>query len=381
MTQPPDIRRKFQLTDLERNNNKYWQIEFWAATDRCRVVYGRVGAEVVQDDTRTLKYVESKIAEKLRKGYVEIDLPAVPVVTAPIKQVIDPKVADLIDLIFNEAGERIAQYLAVGITALSQNQIDRGRTVLLEAQGYKKRRDKKALLAAIQTYYNLIPTQLPRKIDPDVLVAEFDFSEQETRLSQLEVALVTYTATGKSIEHYQMLGAEIHLLSQTSRTYEQITDYIARTAGGTARIQDIYTVTIPHERAAWEQCKIGKKNIAALFHGTRNHNVRHILNKGLIIPKMAANGSRMGRGIYFADMAQRSLSYTGSTRRHAPHMLFVCDVALGRSKQLDGSHPHLTAAPRFHQSVHGVASWSGMDEWIVYRPEQATIRAVVTLKQ
>jgi poly [ADP-ribose] polymerase 2/3/4 len=368
------IYRRFQCTDIQKNNNKYWQIEFWEANNRCRVVYGRVGAETVEESTRTRAYVESKIAEKLRKGYVELDLRGLAASASAAASALDPKVAKLIDLIYSEAAERIAEYLATGLDALSPEQIGKGRQLLLKAQKLQKARRKKTLL---QAYYNLIPTRLPRKIEADTLMRDFDFAEQENRLNQLETALATQTTGDGVDDRYRRLGTEISPLPQTAPAYEQIVDSVARTSAGLARIRDIFRITVPHERAAWDACAAGKHHIVSLFHGTRNPNIRHILNKGLIIPKIATNGSRFGRGVYFADQSRRSINYTGSHRTAMPRMMFVADVALGTPCQLAGDNPILTEAPSGYDSVWGVQSWSGMDEFIIYNTAQQTIRALV----
>lgn len=377
MSISPTIYRRFQSMDVQKNSNKYWQIEFWEDTNRCRVMYGRVGAETVEDSTRTRAYVDSKIAEKLRKGYMELDLRDVADSASAAASTLDPKVAELIDIIFSEAAERIAEYLATGLDALSPAQISKGRQLLVKAQRLKQNRRKKALLQAIQTYYNLIPTRLPRKIEADTLVQGFDCAEQENRLNQLETALATQTAGDGVDARYRKLGADITPVQQTEAAYEQVVDQVTRTSGGAARIRDIFRITVPQERANWEACNAGKHHIVSLFHGTRNPNIRHILNKGLIIPAIATHGSRFGRGVYFADQSRRSINYTSTSRAAHPRMMFVADVALGTSCQLAGDSPALTAAPPGYDSVWGVQSWSGMDEFIIYNPAQQTIRALV----
>lgn len=397
MTQPePDIRRKFQLTDLDRNSNKYWQIEYWDATSRCRVVHGRVGAERVIDETRTRTYVEQKIREKLSKGYVEIDLhvPQAAPAPTPAPQVaalslLAPKVQQLVNWVFSEAGERISQYLAVGVDALSQAQIARGRLLLALAQQQHQQQQRDALRQTVQDYYNAIPTQLPRRIEPDALVQSFcgNFAEQEDRLNQLEAALATYTAmqapqaSGQQVSQYMALGAEISLLPQSDPTYGQITDYITSSAvhGYCPRIRDIFTVNVPSERAAWESCQRGKHLVRALFHGTATHNVRHILRTGLICPKVPSNGRAFGHGIYFACQSTKSTNYCSSRGRGVPQMLFIVDVALGSQYETEVSMPNLSEPPRGYDSLWARAGRSlRFDEFIVYNAAQQTIRAVVT---
>ena len=67
-----------------------------------------------------------------------------------------------------------------------------------------------------------------------------------------------------------------------------------------------------------------------LWHGTKNENLMSILLKGLKVkpPNAAHTGSLFGNGIYFADMATKSLDYTSSGSAKHFYML-LCEVALG----------------------------------------------------
>ena len=107
---------------------------------------------------------------------------------------------------------------------------------------------RQELLALVKEFYNTIPTRLPSRIDPDQIVREFvsDLHEQEDRLDQLEAGLATHTATLKG---QNPLGdVEIKVTSATSKAYEQVVDYVLRTAGGSLNVQDVFTIEIPKER-------------------------------------------------------------------------------------------------------------------------------------
>src|ERR671928_1699485 len=114
----PAERRKFQLTNLDGNNNKYYLVETWPLADGqvfFRATYGRVGsAPQVDEKVASAAWVERKIREKTGKGYQEVTLHRPAVVAAapaPIVQVA-PKVQQLVDYIYAEAGEKIASYLS-----------------------------------------------------------------------------------------------------------------------------------------------------------------------------------------------------------------------------------------------------------------------------
>ena len=142
----PDSRRKFQLTEFGGNHNKWWQVEVWdlgGGTVHMRTTWGRVGATPQSKDRLCGEVeVQRTIQDKKAKGYQELDLhtprvgtpAALPAGGGPAATPDLPrKVVELLDLIFKEAGERIASYLAVAVDALSQAQIRRARDLLGQA--------------------------------------------------------------------------------------------------------------------------------------------------------------------------------------------------------------------------------------------------------
>ncbi len=422
-TGAPDTRRKFQLTEFGDNHNKWWQVETWdlgGGKVRMRATWGRVGsAPQSRDKICREAEVERTIAEKRAKGYQELDLHTPPVVTettsaAPVVAPTPRKVVELLDIIFKEAGERIASYLATSVDALSQAQIARGRDLLDEATRHYQtwrqstsRADFVTLVESVTSYYNTIPTQLPRNLRDQRVLEEVvtgfcqDFGEQETRLNQLEAALATYAArtTGAAASHdpYDLLGARIDLLPEEDEAYEKIVDYLSATArhGYDIRVRDIFEITIPSERAAFETNTFGAKRVLRLTHGTNNANVRHILHErgagsGLRLPRSYTNGWMFGPGIYFANVASKSAQYCRGGARY-PRMMFLADVAVGKMYLAPTDMGAAREAPKRHHSVWGKAhhtkSWGGKlayDEFIVYRQEhvyrqeQQTLRYLVT---
>lgn len=400
----PAERRKFQLTNLDGNNNKFWMVETWPLPDGTvfsRVTYGRVGTTPQVDEKVTnAAAIERKIKEKTGKGYQEVTLhrPSV-VAAAPLSaSAIDPRVQQLVDWIFGEAGEKIASYLAVGVDALSQDQIERGRRLLLLAQHQHATWEQtpsqaagELLAATVQNFYNAIPTQLPSRIDRQQVVLQFckQFDEQEDRLNQLEAAIATSLVqqSNPQVSRYDALGADIHLLPQNDSRYQDICDYIERTSvhGYRVRIRDIFTLTVPDDRRAFEENTRGRKRIELLFHGTAGQNVRHILRTGLICPKTASHGRMFGHGIYFANKSTKSTNYCSVRRRGVPHFLFLADVAIGRPFLAQEAMPDRRKAPWLYDSVLGqagyTAAWGGklqFDEHIVYSAAQQTLRYLVT---
>jgi poly [ADP-ribose] polymerase len=405
-------RRMYQLTDLTGNHNKFYMVELWPAPDgkvRFRASWGRVGSKPQSSEKIVTPYaVEAQVAEKMRKGYrrVELHRPEVEIIAQPDDPPLpklDPKVVQLVDWVFLEAGEHIRSYLAVEVDALGQDQINEGRRLLGETQTqyntlrlnpFKRDQNMKVLADTVQSYYNAIPTKLPARMDPETVVLDFckQLDDQEDRLLQLEAAIAMMKVERKhpGQSHYQTLGANINVLSTDDPARMDIVSYVERTQvhGYKIRVRDVFEVCIPDERKAYEQNKRGLSRRELLFHGTHNRNVRHILRQGLICPRAASNGRMFGNGIYLANRASKSTNYCAAGRSGFPNMLFVVEAALGNA-YMAPTAKSFNKPPAGHDSVWGKAghtkAWAAFklqhDEFIVYRPEQQTIRYLVTFER
>jgi poly [ADP-ribose] polymerase len=424
-TTDPDEMYMYQYTNMGHNNNKDYLYKVWdRGGNNVHVVgiFGRVGETHVTWNYGpiTRKKFESMIRERIRpeseggKGYKPVDLhkPTVQTVATPSAPsvTIDSAVATLTNLIFSESGSHIKTYLATTVEQLSQSQILQGRAYLTQAQNLlntlitqsssSRIRDViyyawsatnstlNELVDVVETFYNTIPTRLPRKIERREVTTDFcsSLSEQEDRLDQLEAAIATNKVVTRGGSQVQAIGADIKRVTDPA-IYDQIKKLVTSTAvhGYSIRILDIYEVEIPAERSAYTANKIGVSNKQMLFHGTRNANVLHILRSGLIIPSMASNGRMLGNGIYFANKASKSTNYCSNTSYSAPYMLLIAEAALGNmyiAPQATGYN----SPPSGYDSVFGKAGHTrtygygtlANDEFVVYKPQQQTIRYLVT---
>ena len=409
----PSERMMYQLTDLVDNHNKFYLVELWPEQGdvvRFRATWGRVGARPqVKEKLATRREVEKQIAEKCRKGYRPVELPRPQVVTGDASgssepaPLLDPKVVQLVEWVFAEAGGHIQSYLAVPVEALSQAQVEEGRRLLAQAQRlhalhpfnpFGRDKNLEALVANVQAYYNSIPTILPARIDRDEVVKRFcaQFSEQEERLNQLEAAIATLKEQRRhpGLTRYQSLGAHLRALPTEDENRKAIFSYIERTQvhGYSMKVRDVFEVEIPGERSAYETNKRGTSRRELLFHGTHNRNVRHILRTGLVCPKTPSHGRMFGNGIYLANKATKSGLYCSSSARSIPNMMLVTEAALGEAFAAPQAAMY-DAPPRGFDSVWGKAGYTSLgsvagtctlanDEFIVYSPTQQTIRYLVT---
>lgn len=400
-TRSPDQLRKFLFHNTDANNNKYWNVEYWQPEGVAHYVWGRVG-DAGQEVTKLTSpsELQKKIQEKFKKGYKELQLHQIaiaPVVTAgPTTTGLHSKVIDVCQLIFREANEAIAKYLQnnVRVENLSKVQIDTGRNILGVAQQQidllnKGTRAAEPLLkSTMGLYFSTIPTQLPRKIDADLLLLNFknDIQNHLDALDQMEAALATTTTPapvpgGVNQSILDVLGARLEYVASNDSDHKRLCDKISHTHGRhmfRMEVRDIFRVVIPNERKCYETSGRGKNNRQELYHGTRSPNVRHILRSGLTVPRVYTNGWMFGAGIYFADQCTKSAQYCSSSQG-TPHFMFLADVDLGRQFVAPGPGSW-REAPSGYDSVWGKAGESRVinNEFIVYTQGQQTIRYLIT---
>lgn len=72
-----------------------------------------------------------------------------------------------------------------------------------------------------------------------------------------------------------------------------------------------------------------------LWHGSRLSNWGGILSRGLLIapPSAPVSGYRLGKGVYFANVAEKSIGYA-APRSGQTILLLLCEVALGKPAEL-----------------------------------------------
>lgn len=74
-----------------------------------------------------------------------------------------------------------------------------------------------------------------------------------------------------------------------------------------------------------------------LFHGSALFNFIGILSQGLRIapPEAPVTGYMFGKGVYFADMFDKSFAYAArGFNQQDSYLMLMCEVVLGKSKEL-----------------------------------------------
>jgi poly [ADP-ribose] polymerase len=113
-----------------------------------------------------------------------------------------------------------------------------------------------------------------------------------------------------SDQNYKKLGCNIKVLKRNSEEYKLLSEYFNNTKGNYSRVTigDIFEIERPTEMASFNS-KLG--NNMLLWHGSGIANFVGILSQGMRIapPEAPASGYLFGKGIYLADLAEKSIGY------------------------------------------------------------------------
>ena len=177
------------------------------------------------------------------------------------------------------------------------------------------------------------------------------------QLNQLDIHPADYI--------YNALQIKLDYLPPGSPERDLIVKYVEETADGcfdrnTHKI-NIFTVQRkgePERMAGSDTCP--KHNKKLLFHGSQIFNFLGIFSQGLRIapPEAPVTGYAFGKGVYFADMFQKSYAYSqpiyGQGRQSGQStLLMLCEVALGNSRKM-WEPKFVEDLPMNVHSVHGV---------------------------
>lgn len=292
------------------------------------------------------------------------------------------EVGVFVELVWTEALGSLSNILTVPVSSISLNDVSRVEGLLLQAQKTQKEDEVKALLEEVNTLLPLRMIDPPskhklvsQKLDLCQLIRDILNVSEDTLGSPSPSSLGKYRALRCSIEVVPPQNPEFHVVSQLLQDRP-------------VQIQQILRVSRGVElQMFWED--LG--NIKPLLHSTSPSSFVGILSRGLLLPKFGVEQhgiertdiGNLGGGIYFSDSLQTSVKYSKPSVTDGSRLLLVCEVALGRCKNLLKKDSTLTCAPDGYHSVHGVRRTPNRlsefedDEFVVYNTEQIRLKYVV----
>jgi len=303
---------------------------------------------------------------------------------------------------------------------LSKAQIESGYSALrametvLDDTEMPERRKNAKLVELSNQFYTLIPHDFGSR-SPTIINSK---EVLETKMKLMEALIDIEIATnllsgGSGVEspidsNYHKLNTELQPVETVSDEWNWIHRYFENQKGyfKNATLEHCFKVARDGEDKRFQEAAhLGNRQL--LWHGSRVTNYVGILSQGLRIapPEAPKSGYRFGKGIYFADLCEKSLGYCRGVGSDYILMMLV-EVALGKQKELLQDQYMEEALPGFDSTKAmggiapgeqftlpdgatvplGAATNTGIrsscthNEYIVYTLPQACIRYLLKIK-
>jgi len=459
-------KKTLNFTDIVNNNNKFYNLEIQVATSgdaRIYTNYGRVGGSIAKeyrpcaDRATAEKEADKLIKSKIKKGYTEISLVKLAVGSdvaksqvnvvhlkpKEIKSSLHPEVAKLVRAWFGATQEFIDLNLDTKkcpLGQLSQDQIQKGKDILLQCQGLIKTvaLPVDELNRLTNQYYSNIPHNFGHsRINADVLRLDssdkiakaFDILDVFGDAKDIEDAISTQSSIDSQ---YKTLNSEIEYLEPSTPLWSWIEMMVQKTRArnhsslGNIKVHRIFSVkrhgeeelflknaekiakvctyfspaevyagliTKRPELTKEQKTLYNKANINPGWHGTRRANMIGITSKGMLIKPSGVkyNGNMYDKNgaLYFAVSSTKSINYVDckgsywAAGNNKIGYLFLCDVAFGHYKLANGPFPYTRENIMPCHSVYAMAGRAGVinDELMIYNSsgpdQQHVIRYIV----
>uniref|UniRef100_A0A3Q3X3W0 Poly [ADP-ribose] polymerase n=1 Tax=Mola mola TaxID=94237 RepID=A0A3Q3X3W0_MOLML len=255
-------------------------------------------------------------------------------------------VGEFVELLWTEALGCLGNILTVPVNSISLNDVSRVEGLLLQAQRKLRERNHTEAMSLMKDVYTLLPLRVRRPPNAHSLSDNLDVCQlirDILNVSEMTLGSQQPSCLGK----YRALRCSIEAVPPSSSEFQDV------------QIQQILRVCRGVELQTF-MSSLG--NIKPLLHSSRPRNFVGVLSRGLLLPHVGVeyhgiqrtDVGNLGSGIYFSDAFSTSLKYSHPNVTDGSRLLLVCDVALGRCKEVHKRDLTLTQAPEGHHSVHGV---------------------------
>jgi len=220
------------------------------------------------------------------------------------------------------------------------------------------------IVVCSNTFYELIPHKnfSYSKIEPLVEIKKVnakiqlihDLNEISTAKKIIFAANYNYPSKNPIDYSFRATNTQFEVIPPHSEEYKALFDYanISKTSSYKMNIFKIQRQGEP------ERLIKNLSNHYLLWHGSKVSNYLAILSEGLrVAPVYASNtGYLFGKGIYFADMLDKSIAYCDSSPNGNKYVL-LCEVALGVMKELYEPE-YMESAPEGYNSCKAIGTQS-----------------------
>ena len=446
-------------TDLNKNNNKYEIIQLLEHDTNGSLVlflrWGRVGytrgtsIKEVNSITGPKLFMKKYKDKTINHSYQEIfidyeaevekkDSDKTKKSKKKFKSTLDEDVMDLIRLIYNKKilddnlHEIGYDSKKMPLGKLSSATLTHGLNILKEIEDElnNKNPNKEKLTKLSSQFYSQIPHNFGFKkmcnflIDSKEKIKEkidmiSSLGDMKITLHLLETADSDKEFENQEEKHlydcYKKLNCDIRSISKNEEIYSKLNKYL------TAKINsdnddDYYYGNKLSLIKAYEINRLGESqkfkdygNKKLLWHGSRITNFVGILSQGLRIapPEAPSSGYLYGKGVYFADMSQKSSHYCYPVNNEA--LILLGEVSLGKEdiredtdyelpktlkKGTNSVHALGGLEPSGGENINGnvfipngdakknnnSSYYSNYSEYIVYNVDQIKLRYLLKIK-
>ncbi|XP_078030780.1 protein mono-ADP-ribosyltransferase PARP4 isoform X2 [Epinephelus lanceolatus] len=329
---------------------------------------------------------------------IKIPPQAVDLGSAPLQQLLleeklntgslSQEVGVFVELLWTEALGCLSNILTVPINKLSLNDVSRVEGLLLQAQRKLKEADQTDVASLFDEIYTLLPHVTPHHSPPSAKLISQKLDLCQLIRDVLNVTEMTLrTPVLSSLGKYRALRCSIESVPQGTSEFQALTSLL-QSSFYEVQVRQVLRVTRGVELQTFKS-EVG--NVKSLFHCSSPSNFVGLLSRGLLLPRVGVeyhgiertDMGNLGSGIYFSDAMSTSLQYSKPSETDGSRLMLVCDVALGRCKDVYKRDLTLTQAPEGHNSVHGVRRTRHIksdfqdDEYVVYSPDQVQLKYVV----
>jgi len=407
---------KMICSNIDGNNNKFWNADLHD-DEQIYVTYGRVGYSGQSEGPFPggQAFLDKKIKEKKKKGYIEFD--GIPVsstkttisVVSNLKEVAkqqikynSPELEKLIDRLVKSNIHNITSstqitydsntgLFSTPLGIVTKDSIEEARNLLALIK-HAKDNNSKIEDQHINKYLMLIPHNFGM-IKVKDFVKSMDFIKELNTLDSLEASYTTVLSKDKTdktndspVVEEQIFNLSLDVLPNKDKEFVELNKWFETSKKkqhgyDNIHIKNIYTVSIKENRDLFEKQGKSYGNITKVFHGTSEANLLSILKSGMkVSPPSTAYiaGKMFGNGVYGAVQSSKALGYTlgrwgGSTTDSG--WLFICNFAMGKTY-----NPTNTGSPPSgYDSVWARSGDCNLyhDELIVYKNSQIEITHLI----
>lgn len=408
---------KLILISPEANSNKFYNMT-QLDDNNFEIHFGRVGTEGrrIQD---SMKNWDSTYNSKKRKGYNDVtsNSKITRIGDATFKD-LKPKIKDLLELLNKYAKEAFKINYTVEVSDISELLVEQAQEII-DNINTKLVIDANIneITALLLSLYKKIPRKIknvkesliPPIVDATILDKAKDKMTIEQGLLDVVKSQITKTDptdsaidTSKVLSFLDKLGLDIEEVTTTEESMLK-----KMLAGSANKYISAYKVINYKTQKAFdnEVAKAKDKKTMLLFHGSRSENWLGIIKSGLVLhPNAVTTGKLFDHGIYFADVADKSLGYIGGGRWNSSsgdndNWLAVYDVHVGKQATIEDITRIIKTNPSVYSLKPDLAKFVpdngfdsyfadhnietrynlARDEFIIYNEHNCTIKYLIHL--